>query len=82
MISKFDATQSDHVQRIRVNGNNMPHYLGDEIQNEILDILGDNIKKSILDKLQETKYFSLISDCTPDVGHQEQLTSYSQVCDL
>ncbi|GBP73860.1 hypothetical protein EVAR_52420_1 [Eumeta japonica] len=44
------------------------------ILNEIIDLLGTTIKNYILNKVRESKYFSIILDCTPDVSHTEQIT--------
>ncbi|XP_065642994.1 zinc finger MYM-type protein 1-like [Hydra vulgaris] len=50
------------------------HYLGKNIQNQIIQLLGSEIKKSIISNRQNAKYYSIIMDCTTDVIHQEQLT--------
>lgn len=50
------------------------NYLGDKIQNELIDLMGLKIKNTILDLVRKYKYYSIILDCTPDVSHTEQLS--------
>lgn len=52
----------------------MPHYAGNRFQNEIISILAVQIQKYILSAIKDAKYFSVILDCTPDMGHVEQIT--------
>lgn len=37
------------------------------------NMLGNFVKQNILKKLQETRHFSIIFDCTPDVSHKERI---------
>ncbi|XP_023210108.1 zinc finger MYM-type protein 1-like [Centruroides sculpturatus] len=77
MIASFDSVMQEHTHRIQFlksDSSHMTHYLGDQIQNEIIDLLGTIIKNYILDKVRESKYFSIILDCTPDASHTEQIT--------
>ncbi|CAI6357655.1 unnamed protein product [Macrosiphum euphorbiae] len=36
--------------------------------------MGQQVKQEILNRINKSKYFSILFDCTPDVSHQEQLT--------
>lgn len=77
MIASFDSVMREHIHRIqssKSDSSRMTHYLGDQIQNEIIELLGKTIKTNILDKVRKSKYFSIILDCTPDVSHTEQIT--------
>lgn len=65
------------VERITVTT-----YLGKTIQNELIACISDTILRTIVVQIKESKYFSLILDCTPDVSHQEQMSVVIRTVDL
>ena len=48
------------------------HYLSWMSQNEFISLCGEKVFKVILEEREETIYYGLIVDATPDVSHQEQ----------
>ncbi|KAL4152652.1 hypothetical protein QTP88_000485 [Uroleucon formosanum] len=73
LLGKFDPIIKEHISRI-TSQDIHTHYLGKNIQNEIIQLLDNKIRQQIISAVQNTKYYSIILDCTPDVSHKEQMT--------
>jgi len=73
LLGKFDPIIKEHISRI-TSQDIHTHYLGKNIQNEIIQLLDNKIRQKIISAVQNSKYFSIILDCTPDVSHKEQMT--------
>lgn len=65
---------AEHLPKIKKNNERMPHYLGNRIQNGIIDIVSNKIKNIMKKILKNSKYYSIILDFTPDVTHRKQIT--------
>lgn len=72
-VGKFDPVIAEHMRKITCKESYV-HYLGKNIQNEIIELLGSLIRDQILSEVQKSKYYSVILDCTPDVSRTEQMT--------
>uniref|UniRef100_H3B064 DUF4371 domain-containing protein n=1 Tax=Latimeria chalumnae TaxID=7897 RepID=H3B064_LATCH len=62
-LGKFDTVLQERLC-------DSDHYCGKTIQNEQITLLAKTVKDNII---KESKYFSVIMDCTPD-SHREQLS--------
>ncbi|XP_039373733.1 zinc finger MYM-type protein 1-like [Mauremys reevesii] len=73
LLGKFDPVIQEHLRRIK-NEEIHDHYLGKNIQNELISIVGNAVKREIIARIKAAKYFTIILDCTSDISHQEQMS--------
>ncbi|XP_042236979.1 zinc finger MYM-type protein 1-like [Homarus americanus] len=76
LLAKFDPVMKNHLIRVESNAGNHSHthYLGQMIQNELINVISAKITERFVDDIKASKYFSIILDCTPDLSHKEQLS--------
>lgn len=72
-LGLYDPIMKEHIRRI-TSEEIHSHYLGKNIQNEIIQLLSKKINLQIISALKNAKYYSIILDCTPDISHKEQMT--------
>ncbi|KAK0150731.1 repressor of the inhibitor of the protein kinase [Merluccius polli] len=73
LMAKYDVVLENHLNRIK-DGETHAHYLSKDIQNELIQLVSDRILETIVTQIRDSKYFSIILDCTPDISHQEQMS--------
>lgn len=66
-------TLENHISKVK-DAQTHPHYLGNKIQNEFIQIVSDNIVETIVTQIRKSKYFSIILDCTLDINHMQQMS--------
>ena len=47
------------------------HYLGKNIQNELIELMVNEVLQQIISMIKRSKYYSIMLDCTPDVSRME-----------
>jgi hypothetical protein len=72
-FAKFDSVMAEHLRRIRDKDTHV-HYLGKDIQNQLIQIISEAVREEILENLKNAKYYSIIVDCTPDISKVEQMS--------
>ena len=72
-MAQFDPVLKEHIAKVQ-GGASHTSYLGNIIQNGLIDCISERIVDSIVTETRRSKYFSIISDCTPDLSHREQLS--------
>ena len=73
ILAKYDAILAEHVQSAKEKPKSVT-YFSSRSQNEIIDLLGETIKKKIISKIKNAKYFTIMLDSTPDIGHEGQVS--------
>ena len=81
LLASFDPVMENHLTRI-TDESSRTHYLGQQTQNEFIQIISSKVLQTIQTQIQEAKYFSIILDCTPDVSHKEQMSLIVRIVDL
>ena len=81
LLGSFDAVMENHLTKI-TDESSRTHYLGQQTQNELLQIISTKVLQTIQTQIQEAKYFSIILDCTPDINHKEQMSLIVRIADL
>ncbi|GFY34456.1 DUF4371 domain-containing protein [Trichonephila clavipes] len=74
LLAQFDPVMEEHLRKGLKKEEVKVHYLGKEVQNELITLLGENITSHIIGENKKAKYYSVILDCTPDISKTEQMT--------
>ncbi|GFV86233.1 zinc finger MYM-type protein 1 [Trichonephila clavipes] len=74
LLAQFDSVMDEHLRKVLKKEEVKVHYLGKEIQNELITLLGENITSHIIGEIKKAKYYSVILDCTLDISKTEQMT--------
>ena len=74
LLAKFDPVMKQHIERVENGLFSHSSYLGNIIQNELIASISTKIMDTMVTEVKQSKYYSIILDCTPDVSHQEQMS--------
>ena len=74
LIAQYNPFLSSHLAKYGNQGRGRPSYLSSTICEEIIEIMGNQVLAVIVKELQQSKYFSVSIDSTPDISHIDQLT--------
>jgi hypothetical protein len=73
LFAKFDSVMAEHIRRIHDKDTHV-HYLGKDMQYQLIQIISEAVREEILENLKNAKYCSIIVDCTPDISKVEQIS--------
>lgn len=74
LMAQFDPIMQDHINRVQKETSSHTSYFSHHIQNELIDLLSSKIISAMVADIKQSKFFSIILDCTPDISHNEQLS--------
>lgn len=76
LLSKYYDVLKDNVETIRQQRQQgkrlQAHYLSPDSQNELIELCAQRALNTILKQREETSFFSIICDATPDISNLEQ----------
>jgi hypothetical protein len=72
-FAKIYSVMAEHLRRFRDKVTHV-HYLGKDIQNQLIQIISEAVREEILENITYAKFYSIIVDCTPDISKVEQMS--------
>ena len=82
LISEFDPFLKEHLTKCQTGAIKSTTYLSKTVYEEIVQLMGKNVLQRIIEQIKEddTKYYTLIVDSTPDIAHTDQLAIVLRYC--
>ncbi len=78
LLAHYDPLLQEHISKVKTSqpdGKRLQaHYLSPQSQNEFIKVCAARVRGCILKERENTKYFSIMVDGTPDSSHTEQTT--------
>ena len=81
LLAEYDLLTANHLQHAKENPGSVS-YLSPDIQNEFINLLACTIRDKLLTSIKRSKYFGILLDLTPDLGHREQLSEVIRFVDI
>lgn len=82
LMAQFDPIMQEHISHVQKGTCSYTSYLGHHVQNELIDWLSSHIISKMVSNIWQSKFFSVILDCTSDISHTEQLSVVIQIVSL
>ena len=73
LISKFDQTLNEHIEKCGNPGNGNASYLSKTTCEEFIRLLSKKTLAQVIHEINNAGYFSVSVDSTPDMSHVDQL---------
>lgn len=73
LISEFDPFLANHLNKYGNCGTGRANYISTTTINEFIDIMSQKVQNEIIKEVKHAKYYSIITDSTPDISHVDQL---------
>ncbi|KAF0694297.1 zinc finger MYM-type protein 1-like, partial [Aphis craccivora] len=74
LIAQFDPFLCEHIAKYGNKGRGNVSYLSSIICDEFIQLMNNSVADKIVYEINESKYFSIIVDSTPDISKTDQLT--------
>lgn len=74
LIAQFGPFLCEHIAKYENKGRGNMSYLSSIICNEFIQLMNNSVADKIVYEINESKYFSIIIDSTPDISKTDQLT--------
>lgn len=81
LVAQYDPVLANHLKHATENPGSVS-YLSPEIQNEFISILASTVRNQLLSDIRKNKYYGILLDSTPDLGHREQLSEVIRFVDV
>ena len=80
-LAQYDPILESHGEHCRENPGCVS-YLSPAIQNEFIGLLASTVRNQLLSDIHRNKYYGILLDSTPDLGHREQLSEVIRFVDV
>ena len=80
-IAEFDPFWHEHLKKCKNEKLNAT-YLSKTVHQDLIEIMGKHVQDEIVNQINnlDTRNYSIIVDCTPDLTHVDQLVIVVQYC--
>jgi len=74
LIAQFGPFLYEHIAKYGNKGRGNVSYLSSIICDEFIELMNNSVAYKIVSEINESKYFSIIVDSTPDISKTDQFT--------